>query len=122
MARLDRFSLIACASIFALALHGCGGGGSSGGGQGSIPVEPNPPQAPAYFDSTSLPQCCWRVAQPVANELAAITHHQIVVNGTTLAYTATAGHLTARSPSSGAGGILLLRRVPLKGRVRQRGR
>src|SRR5258706_262834 len=36
------------------------------------------------------------------NELAAVTHHQIVLNGATLAYSATTGHLTAVSPTNGA--------------------
>lgn len=35
-------------------------------------------------------------------ENAAITHHQITVNGKTINYTATAGHLSARNPQSGA--------------------
>jgi carboxypeptidase C (cathepsin A) len=40
------------------------------------------------------------LAGPV--ESAAVTHHAIVVGGTTLRYTATAGHLTARDPATGA--------------------
>ncbi len=36
-----------------------------------------------------------------AVEKAAVTHHQIVLNGKTLAYTATAGHLTASEPGTG---------------------
>ncbi|KVK79638.1 S10 family serine carboxypeptidase-like protein [Burkholderia sp. MSMB1498] len=35
-------------------------------------------------------------------ENAAITHHQITVNGKTINYTATAGHLSARNPQTGA--------------------
>ncbi len=101
MGRLKRFALIACASMFALALDGCGGGGSKGGGQGSIPVEPTPPQQPAYFDSTAYSTAA-SASLGQANELAAVTQHQIVVNGAALAYTATAGHLTARNPASGA--------------------
>ena len=36
-----------------------------------------------------------------AEEHAAITHHQITLNGTTIDYTATAGHLTASDPATG---------------------
>ena len=101
MGRLKRLALIACASMFALALGGCGGGGSNGGGQGSIPVEPTPPQQPAYFDSTAYSTAA-AASLSQANELVAVTQYQIVVNGAALAYAATAGHLTARNPTSGA--------------------
>ncbi|PRG91997.1 peptidase S10 [Burkholderia multivorans] len=37
-----------------------------------------------------------------AVEQAAVTHHQITLNGQTIRYTATAGHLVARDPRSGA--------------------
>ncbi|MBN3820129.1 peptidase S10 [Paraburkholderia sp. Se-20369] len=37
-----------------------------------------------------------------ALERAAVTHHQITLNGKTISYTATAGHLTARNPQTGA--------------------
>ncbi|AOK28711.1 MULTISPECIES: S10 family serine carboxypeptidase-like protein [Burkholderia] len=37
-----------------------------------------------------------------ALERAAVTHHQITVNGKTISYTATAGHLIARNPQTGA--------------------
>ena len=39
---------------------------------------------------------------PAAIEAAAVTHHRMVLNGTSLPYTATAGHLTAHDPASGA--------------------
>ena len=39
---------------------------------------------------------------PAAVEAAAVTHHRMVLNGTSLPYTATAGHLTAHDPASGA--------------------
>jgi carboxypeptidase C (cathepsin A) len=39
---------------------------------------------------------------PSANEIAAITHHQLAVGGAMLNYTATAGHLTARNLTSNA--------------------
>nr|WP_057926814.1 peptidase S10 [Burkholderia ambifaria] len=37
-----------------------------------------------------------------AVEKAAVTHHQITLNGQTIRYTATAGHLVARNPQTGA--------------------
>lgn len=37
-----------------------------------------------------------------AVEKAAVTHHQITLNGKTIRYTATAGHLVARNPQTGA--------------------
>jgi carboxypeptidase C (cathepsin A) len=77
-----------------LALVGCGGGG---GGGGSSPGTP----APAFFDPTIYSSSAGaQLAQAV--ELASVTHHQIVVGGTTLVYTATAGHLTAVNPQSGS--------------------
>ncbi|WP_323121506.1 S10 family peptidase [Burkholderia alba] len=36
-----------------------------------------------------------------ATENAAVTHHQITLNGTTLNYTATTGHLVAKNPQTG---------------------
>lgn len=39
---------------------------------------------------------------PAAVEAAAVTHHRMALNGASLPYTATAGHLTARDPASGA--------------------
>ena len=101
MARLKQFALIVCVSLLGFTLHGCGGGGSNGGGQSTIPAEPTPPQQAAYFDSTTYSTAAAAsLSQP--NELAAVTQHQMVVNGAALAYTATAGHLTARHPATGA--------------------
>lgn len=37
-----------------------------------------------------------------ASEIVAVTQHQLVLGGTTLNYTATAGHLTALAPTTGA--------------------
>ncbi|MGF6292791.1 carboxypeptidase C (cathepsin A) [Paraburkholderia youngii] len=39
---------------------------------------------------------------PSATEGAAVTHHRITLNGQTLTYTATAGHLTVRDASTNA--------------------
>ena len=81
------------AILSVLLVAGCGGGGGGGSSPGS--------GGPGYFDPT-LYSSASGASLVEATELAAITRHQIVVDGTTLAYTATAGHLTASSPTSGA--------------------
>ena len=79
-------AVAACAS--SLLLVGCGGTDSSS-------------NAATYFDPTQYSSnAAASLAQ--ARELASTTHHQIVINGTTLAYHATAGHLTVSSPTTGA--------------------
>jgi carboxypeptidase C (cathepsin A) len=75
----------ACLAI-ALLLAGCGGGGGSGG-------SPAPP-APTFTDPV-LYSTAATASLPSAAEINAISHHQIMLNGATLNYTATAGHLTA---------------------------
>jgi carboxypeptidase C (cathepsin A) len=98
MALLKRLAATAAALIVATALFGCGGGG--GGSSVSVAPSPAPAPGPSYFDSTLYSTAATAsLAQP--NELAAVTQHQIVVNGTPLAYTATAGHLTASNPATG---------------------
>ncbi|PCE29447.1 S10 family peptidase [Burkholderia ubonensis] len=42
------------------------------------------------------------ITASAALERAAVTHHQITLNGKTIRYTATTGHLTARNPQTGA--------------------
>jgi carboxypeptidase C (cathepsin A) len=79
--------------VAALALGGCGGGG----GSSSAPAPP----PPKYFDPT-LYSSAASASLAQANELAAVTQHQIVVGGSALNYTASAGHLTAANPQSGA--------------------
>jgi carboxypeptidase C (cathepsin A) len=86
----------AAALAGALLLAACGGGGG-----GSSSSAAPPPQVQSFTDATiystggtaSLPQ-------PV--DIVAVTHHSITVGGTLLQYTATAGHLTALAPGSGA--------------------
>lgn len=99
MALLARLAATAAALMLALALPGCGGGGGSGG-TNSVPVPAPPTPAPTYFDSTVYSTAAG-ASLGQANELAAVTQHQIVVNGAPLAYTATAGHLTANNPTTG---------------------
>jgi carboxypeptidase C (cathepsin A) len=92
--KFKRWVMPAMALTITLVLAACGGGG--GGGSGSSAP------APGFFDPT-LYSSDPGASLAKAAELAATTHHQIVVNGATLAYTAAAGHLTAKNPTSGAG-------------------
>ena len=92
MGRLKRFALIACASIFALALGGCGGGGSNGGAKSASGRPPRPSSRRISIRRCTRLRPRLRSARQRAR---AVTQHQIAVNGGALAYTATAGHLTA---------------------------
>lgn len=81
----------ACLAV-ALLLAGCGGGGAGG--------SPGPP-VPAFTDPV-LYSSAATASLPSAAEISTITHHQLMLNGATLNYTATAGHLTARSLTGNA--------------------
>ena len=81
------------AAMLALALAGCGGGGGGGDAQ--------PPPPAANFDTVAYSSAA-DASLSNAVELASVTKHQLVVDGATLNYTATAGHLTASSPATGA--------------------
>ena len=81
----------ACLAV-ALLLAGCGGGGSGG--------TPAPP-APSFTDPV-LYSTAATASLASAVEIAAVTKHQLVINGTALNYTATAGHLTAQGLTSKA--------------------
>jgi len=75
-----------------LLLAGCGGGGSGGSAA---------PPAPTFTDAV-LYSSAATASLPGAAEISAVTHHQLTLNGATLHYTATAGHLTARGLTSDA--------------------
>jgi carboxypeptidase C (cathepsin A) len=87
----------------ALALAGCGGGGGGGSG-GTVTPPPPPPPPPAGTDQPLVDATVYSslsgASLASATDAAAITHHQIVVGGTTLSYTATTGHLVARELTS----------------------
>ncbi len=86
-----RLTAAAATLATALALNGCGGGSSAGAGNST----------PSYFDPTVYSSAA-SASLAQTKELGAVTHHQIIVGGATLSYTATAGHLTAANPISGA--------------------
>lgn len=82
-------------SVAAAALAGCGGGGSDGAAPAPAPT------APAYTDATMY-SAAPDASLASASEQTAITAHTITLGGRSIAYTATAGHLSARDPASGA--------------------
>src|SRR5690348_11171847 len=77
----------------ALILAGCGGGGGSGGSSA-----PPPPMFTDPVSYSTGPLASLASAQ----EISAVTHHQLAINGGMLNYTATAGHLTAQSLTGNA--------------------
>ena len=85
---------VAAASLLAL-LAGCGGGGSSGSGTTATGA------AAPLHDATPY-SGLGNAALASAAEAAAVTSHTVVVGGSSIAYTATAGHLVASAPATGA--------------------
>jgi len=74
----------------ALSLAGCGGGGGS-----------SAPPAPTFTDPVAYSSAA-TASLPRADEISAVTHHPLAVNGATINYTATVGHLTAHGLTSNA--------------------
>ena len=88
-------ALAALATLAALSACG-GGGGSSSIGNGGGGVDNN-----TYVDAVHYSAAAnASVASP--NENTAVTHHAVTLNGTAIAYTATAGHLSALSSTQAA--------------------
>lgn len=87
--------LSALGPALAISLAGCGGGSSGGtpGGTG--------PTAGGLQDSTPYSSAA-AASLDGAEESAAVTTHTVTVGGAAITYTATAGHLTALAPGSGA--------------------
>lgn len=90
--RTDTFSSRLPALALAAILAGCGGGGG--------PPSPDPVESSLTDPNTYSSSGSASLANP--NENVSVTKHQLVLNGTTLDYTATAGHLTALSLGTGA--------------------
>ncbi len=78
----------------AVALAGCGGGG--GGGSNTAPAP-----GVSFTDATAY-SSDGSASLATASEIMAVTKHTLALPGGMLAYTATAGHLTARAPGTGA--------------------
>ncbi|HUJ00463.1 MAG TPA: peptidase S1 [Usitatibacter sp.] len=78
-----------------LLLGACGGAG--GGDDTTMP----PPTGSSFTDPVVY-SSVGTASLFGAQEISAVTRHQAVIGGTTLDYTATAGHLTAVDPSSSA--------------------
>jgi len=95
-----RRALAAGLAATALGLAACGGGG--GGSSPSPTLPPLGPGENALDDGTSYSTSRTASLPAGVVEGAAVTRHSIVLGGSTLAYTATAGHLVARDPSSNA--------------------
>ena len=88
-----KFSRIASSALTALLLSNCGGGGGGSSPGSSAPVTP---PAQVFTDPTvyaSGPNA----SLAAATEITSVTQGQITVNGAALNYTATAGHLSART-------------------------
>lgn len=81
-----------------LLLAACGGGGGGGGSAGTTP----PPPSGQSFTDPAVYSSAPNASLQSAAEITAVTHSQLVLNGITLNYTATAGHLTALSLGTGA--------------------
>lgn len=77
---------LAGALLVPLLIGGCGGGGGGPGGG-----------APLAYDDPVVYGSGPNAALPSATEAAAVTQHRLALGGRTLAYTAAAGHLTARA-------------------------
>jgi carboxypeptidase C (cathepsin A) len=78
-------------------ISGCsGGGGDSGGGTAT------PPPTASFTDPNTYSSAPG-ASLSTPNENTAVTRHSITLNGTTLNYTATAGHLTARTLGTATG-------------------
>ena len=90
---MRRIIHIALASLFAAGLAACGGGGGSDTG--------GVPPSTGVFDATAY-STAPGASLPMADEVSSVTTHSVTVAGTPIAYTATAGHLSARAPVSGA--------------------
>lgn len=81
-----------------LGLSACGGGG--GGDATPPPDVPTPTVPGTLVDPTSYSSSA-TASLASAVEAAATSTHSITLNGTAIAYTAKAGHLTAKAPGTG---------------------
>jgi carboxypeptidase C (cathepsin A) len=87
-------SRLAAAGLLAIALVACGGGGGEDGADLA-------PLAPGAVRDTTAYSSAGNASLASASENAAVTTRSIALGGATVTYTATAGHLIARHPSTG---------------------
>ena len=95
--RTPRFVSRLTAWLLAAALAACGGGGGN-----SPAPNPNPGPQPSSFTDPNTYSSAASGSLAAPNENVSVTHHTLALAGTTLNYTATAGHLTALSLGTGA--------------------
>jgi carboxypeptidase C (cathepsin A) len=93
-AKRSRWRVAALFSV-ALSVSACGSGGGS-----SPPVMPPSNGDQPYADPTSYSTAA-NASLASASEGGALTHHQITLRGTAIDYTAIAGHLSAKNPTTG---------------------
>jgi carboxypeptidase C (cathepsin A) len=82
-----RWLPLVAASVFAVLLAACGGGGGDG----------DDDEVELAYDDPVVYSSAPGASLPSATEAAAITHHTLALGSGPIAYTATAGHLTARA-------------------------
>jgi carboxypeptidase C (cathepsin A) len=88
--------------ILVWSLAGCGGGGGDGGDASPPPASaPLSPGESAYNDPIAY-SSAGSASLAGAEEAAAVTRHDITLGGTRINYTARAGHLIARHPTTAA--------------------
>src|SRR6185437_5237604 len=90
-----RVSAAAAALLLLASCSGGGGGSPAAGGT-------NPPSSGSGFTDPVAYSSSATASLPGAQEIGAVTRHQVVIGGNTLDYTATAGHLTAVDLASSA--------------------
>jgi len=102
---MDRFLVFrrrtlqtALQTALVLLLAGCGGGG---GGEQPI-IDPPLGNGESAFDDPQAYSTSGTASLAGAAEGAAVTRHSLTLGGTSIAYTARAGHLIARHPATGA--------------------
>ncbi len=76
------------------AMAACGGGGGSGGGGSTV--------GPSQYVDPNQYSMAAGASLPAPNETTAVTHHSLTLGGAAIAYTATAGHLSALDANQAA--------------------
>lgn len=97
--RWTRVAALALLLGLSLGLSACGGGG--GGAATEPPVEVPTPTLPGALSDPNSYSASASASLANAVDTVATTTHSITLNGTALAYTARAGHLTAKASGTG---------------------